>query len=213
MLADSEADPYERIFLWVVIASCLIHVVLAFIATISPRPHRANAPPDAVAVEILTLEEFEALLDKPAETPTVISESSTEPTEGMIHAMRLYAAAALADPGSRQAREALPTLRENERILQLCNLEAMEQVHRWRAELEPDFVIAYAMADAEITNDDVYADGGAFRSRNRWYNIKFECTVSDDYEKVVDFAFSVGDEIPPSQWESHSLTADTGEND
>ena len=100
----------------------------------------------------------------------------------MIHASRLYAAAALSEPGSRQAREALPTLREDERILQLCNLEAMEQV-------------------------------GRFRSHDRWYNIKFECVVSHDHEAVVDFAFWVGDQIPPSQWESHGLTAATGPDD
>jgi len=213
ILAEPTAEPYERIFFAIVIASCVLHVGLAFIATISPRPRLVNAVPGSVAVEILAPEEFEALSGRLAARPAAIPEPTVDPAKGMIHATRLYAAAALAEPGSRQAREVLPTLREDERILQLCNLEAIEQVGRWSADLEPEFVVAYAIADAEIANDRVRADGGAFRSRDHWYRIRFACAVSHDHDAIVDFAFSVGEEIPESQWEIFGLTADTGVDD
>jgi len=213
MLTARESTPFDRAFLWIVAGSCLLHIVLAFVITITPQTRRVSEPPELVAVDVVAPDEFERLSRRPGERPAPAPESAPEPADGLVHATHLYAADALAEPGSRQAREALPTLRQDERILQLCNLEAMEQVHRWKADYEPEFVIAYAMVDAEITDGRVHADGGAFRSRDRWYNIKFECDVSPDSERVVDFAFSVGAEIPRSSWESHNLTADGGADD
>jgi len=123
----------------------------------------------------------------------------------MIRATRLFAEELLADPRSSEARETLPTLATDERKLQLCNIEAMEQVHRWKAIYRPEFLVAYASADVKISGNAVKADGGAFRSRDRWYDIRFECEVSPDLARVVAFAFSVGAAIPRSYWESRSL--------
>jgi hypothetical protein len=213
ILTARETTPFDRAFIWFASASCLLHIVLAIVITITPQTRRVSEPLELVTVDIVAPEEFERPSRRPDERPAPAPESAAEPANGMVHATHLYATDALAEPGSRQAREILPTLREDERILQLCILEAMEQVHRWKADYEPEFVIAYAMADAEITNGRVHADGGAFRSRDHWYNIKFECDVSPDLERVVDFAFSVGAEIPRSSWESYNLTADDGADD
>jgi hypothetical protein len=131
----------------------------------------------------------------------------------MIEASEMLAARALAAPGSRKARQAMAELAGSERVVQLCDIEAMEQVHRWKAALRPDFVVAYAMAGAKVTNHSVEADGAAFRSNRRWYNISFKCEVAPDIGSVVSFAFLVGDEIPEREWQDHNLTVDDGPTD
>jgi hypothetical protein len=128
----------------------------------------------------------------------------------MIRAEHLFSAAALADPRSKGAREAFGQLSNGERIVQLCNLEALEQVHRWKGDFQPDYVVAYAMAGEKLSKRAVEADGAAFRSKQRWYNIKFKCEVAPDLKTVVAFEFLVGAEIPRSQWASHDLLPDDG---
>ncbi|PKA41408.1 hypothetical protein CWR43_21515 [Rhizobium sullae] len=131
----------------------------------------------------------------------------------MVRPTQLFSAAILADPRSKQAREGMRQLATGERIVQLCNIEAMEQVHRWKAEFKPDFLVAYAMADTKLSGLTLQAEGGAFRSNRHWYNIKFKCEASPDIEKIVAFEFSVGEEIPESEWETRFLPADDGQAD
>ncbi|KGF66797.1 hypothetical protein LL06_26120, partial [Hoeflea sp. BAL378] len=118
-----------------------------------------------------------------------------------------YASRILADPRSRQALLALRQLVPEERIIQLCNVEAMEQVHVFRPELAPDLVIAYAMADPVLAGLTLTAEGGALRSGRHWYRIGFACDVSADLETVTAFDFSLGARIPETDWAAHSLTA------
>lgn len=124
-----------------------------------------------------------------------------------IEAKQFFSAEILANPRSKQAREGLSQLAPDERIVQLCNVEAMEQVHRWSPGFAPDFLVAYAMADTKLTGRKLRADGGAFRSNGHWYVIKYTCDVAPDVGSVVGFEFRVGDEIPESEWSKHFLSA------
>ncbi|WP_245415246.1 DUF930 domain-containing protein [Hoeflea marina] len=125
----------------------------------------------------------------------------------------MLSARVLADPRSRKALAALRRLGTDERIIQLCDLEAMEQVHAWKAEFEPDLVVAYATSDPTLKDRTLRADGGAVRSRKRWYGISFTCDVSADLEKVKAFEFAMGEEIPESEWEVNALASDDGPSD
>ncbi|THA68568.1 DUF930 domain-containing protein [Ensifer adhaerens] len=125
----------------------------------------------------------------------------------MVQAKRFFSAAILADPRSRQALEGLSQLAADEQIVQLCNLEAMEQVHRWRVDFTPDLLVAYATSDIVLAGRNLRADGAAFRSNGRWFNIKFGCAVAPDIKSVAAFEFQVGDEIPESEWEANFLSA------
>ncbi|MGO8020018.1 hypothetical protein AB9E19_34515, partial [Rhizobium leguminosarum] len=58
-----------------------------------------------------------------------IAPPALKPTE-FVEARRLVSDKVLADPRSRRAREALSGLAGSERNLQLCDLEALEQVRR-----------------------------------------------------------------------------------
>jgi hypothetical protein len=157
---------------------------------------------------------IEAARNRPAAKiePARTSKAKPEP-DALIVASQLYSARLLADRHNRSARAAMKTLAADERIIQLCNIEAMEQVRRARAALKPDYVIAYAMADLKLSAHEVDAEGGAFLSHRNWYGLKFRCGVSPDDSKVVAFAFLVGEPIPKSQWASHNLTADASSAD
>lgn len=150
-----------------------------------PRPVPQAPPPEIPAAA-------------PAEPPPI------EP-DAMITAQKLLSDGILASPRSRGAREALRTLDPAERIEQLCNLEAMSQIHAWKAEFEPDRVVAYAMAGVRLTKSVLQADGAAFRSRRQWYGLRFRCEVGAGGARVANFQFRVGEAIPRSDWAAHEL--------
>lgn len=122
----------------------------------------------------------------------------------MITAHTLHSESVLANPRSRGAREALKTLEAAERIEQLCNLEAMSQIHAWKAEFEPDRVVAYAMSSTKLTKAALEAEGAAFRSRKQWYGLRFRCEMAAS-GKVAGFQFRVGEAIPRNEWAAHDL--------
>lgn len=211
-------------------ASLLLHLVLLSLlglAALRPREEIVPHPESSVDVELLSSPQFEAMIrPKPVEeapkpqspappqtapekvAPVVppASESPLEPG-AMIKASRLMAAAALASPLSRQAREALTHLAEEERVEQLCGLEAMSQIHAWKAEFEPDRLVAYAMAGTKLSGRELLAEGAAFRSRQHWYALRFKCGFTPDRKQVVAFEFRVGDPVPRAQWEMRGLPA------
>ena len=123
----------------------------------------------------------------------------------MVHAKQYFSSKILADPRSKDALIKLRQLATNERITQLCNVEAMEQAHQWNGKFEPDLLVAYAMADTKLSGLILEANGGALRSKRHWYNIKFKCEVAPDIEKVVAFEFAVGEQVPENEWEDHFL--------
>ncbi len=221
---------------WGLGTSLGFHVLigLALLLVVAPR---RQVPPmeDSVTVDVLTSQQFEAArkpavaenraeplidgLSKPS-TENPVPEFARLPTDqprpeagGMIRVTRLLSAKVLADPRSAKARKTLQELASSERIVQLCNIEAMEQVHNWKSAFKPDFLVAYAMADTKLSGEKLQADGGAFRSKRRWYNIGFSCEVTPDLTQVVSFAFVVGSEIPKSNWQDHNLSADDGPAD
>jgi hypothetical protein len=147
------------------------------------------------------------------EPPAQILPPAPRPDDGMIRADRLYSGKMLADPRSRSARAKLAGFSPDERVVQLCNLEALEQVHRWKASLNPDLLVPYATADLRQSAHALEADGGAFRAGRHWFNIRFTCTVASDYKSVTAFAFKVGDEIPETDWARYDLLPDDGDDD
>ena len=149
----------------------------------------------------------------PASAPSNDAEPETrtallETPDGMIRAKQLYSTAILDNPKSRKARARLHQLVSEDRIIQLCNLEALEQVHRWNSRFKPNFLVAYAKSDVRLTGRQaIEADGGAFHNGNSWFEIRFRCATTEDLTSVVAFEFAVGPEIPRSKWEAYSLPA------
>ncbi|MCW1410062.1 DUF930 domain-containing protein [Rhizobium sp. 1AS11] len=130
-----------------------------------------------------------------------------------VEARQLFSDKVLADPRSRRAREALRGLASSERNLQLCDLEALEQVRRAQPAMAPDTLAPYAMAAEKVSGNSVEVKGGAFRSKRKWYNIQFKCELDAGSGKVVSFAFLVGGAIPQDEWQERNLVADDGAAD
>ncbi|KRE23706.1 hypothetical protein ASE66_00055 [Bosea sp. Root483D1] len=165
---------------------------------LAPAPAQAPAPQPAA--EIVPPPQPPPALPPP-DKPVV--PSPPEPP-AMITARTLHSESVLANPRSRGAREALKTLDATERIEQLCNLEAMGQIHAWKAEFEPDRVVAFAMAGTKLTKSALEAEGAAFRSRKQWYGLRFRCEMAAN-GKVASFQFRVGEAIPRREWAAHDL--------
>lgn len=180
-------------------------VTVHIIAEVPPPPVKVPEPANLPREPAPPQPASDARLDAPPVAPV--------DADGLTPAVRTYAQAALADPRSREVRLALPLLAVDERLVQLCNLEAMEQVRLSGIGLEPEAVVAYAMADLETGSYTLHARGAAFRVGRHWYNIAYKCTARADYRAVTDFAYKVGDEIPRSEWASHDLALDIGQGD
>jgi hypothetical protein len=207
----------DDIVTWTVAGSLLAHALILGLAAnwrSSPIPD----PEINIPVDLLSPEQYEAETRgrdvSSSLAPTPFAPSTGEPVnrtaradqpDDMIHPARMLSAAALAEPKSRQAREMLPTFEPTERSVQLCNIEAMEQVRAWQPAFRPERIVAYATAEPAIAGDAIHADGAAFFSGGKWYLMRFDCGLSADHESVVSFAFSVGPTIPREAWEAHNL--------
>lgn len=222
--------------LWGLGASLVVHVLLGLaLLLVATPPSLFTSQEDSITVDVVTPQEFDAAGEQPQavtqalKSPNLPSTSLRETKSpeftklvtdrpaklaaGMIRAKHLMAAAVLADPRSAKAAKAMKTLAASERIVQLCNVEAMEQIHAWNSALKPDFLVAYAIAETRQSGNRLQADGAAFRSKQHWYDVSFTCEARPDLAGVDQFAFQVGDEIPKDTWRDHNLAPDDGEAD
>lgn len=179
----------------------------------SPRPGSRMQAPAPTTEKGPLIPEKPKVVDEKAGALPPEQPNFENSTGGMIEAHRLRASEVLADPRSAAAAMAMKTLAPSERVEQLCNLEGMEQVALWKPDLKPDFVVAYAMADTKLEALHIEANGAAVRIANRWYNMRYQCTVSADLESVKSFKFQMGVEIPKKDWEKHYLTPSDGEEE
>ncbi|MBP1850564.1 DUF930 domain-containing protein [Rhizobium halophytocola] len=125
--------------------------------------------------------------------------------DGLTPARTLYAAKILLDPRSAPALKDLETIDVDEQVVQVCNLEAMEQIERQDPSLKPDFVLAYARDDMRQHGLDITADGAAFHSKDGWYGLRYRCKAKADHRGVSDFAFAVEEAVPEAQWADLNL--------
>lgn len=201
-----------------------LHVllVLAFALMPLPKPLR-RLEEERVSVNILTPQQFGASTrPPPAPAPTIEATPTSQPPPpapaqaappakpAMVRATEMLSGKTLADPRSRQARADLATFASEERMVQLCNLEALDQIRKWKAEFQPEQVAPYATADETVKGTPIKAEGAAFRSRGKWYALKFNCELARDGESVVGFEFLVGGQIPRERWDELGLAAGLG---
>lgn len=215
---------------WGTLASLGLHGGLALaVILLSPLKDLVAPPPDPVAVEIVTEQQFAAL--QPAETPPPIlaapapaeeavpaePDDRLAPTEPLapnlpenptVTATQFYSASLLRQPDMQRIRQGLTGFADSERMVQICNIEALEQIRRAAPAFDPDTMVAYAMSDMVWQGMTLTAAGAAFRSRRRWYEIAFHCTVAPGYEGVTAFDFKLGAAIPEAAWEEHNLNAE-----
>jgi len=228
----AEVPPAPRRLPWATLASLALHggLLLAAAFTLARQAPVILPPePPPIAVEMVSPAEFAAL--QPVAPPPVLATQApvaeatpaapaTEPAEasvassgftiapdGTITATTLYAANLLQQPDMQRVRQGLRGFADSERLIQICNIEALEQIRRAAPLFDPDTLVAYAFADLMGSGFTLIARGGAFRSRRNWYGIAFTCTAAPGYEAVSGFEFKLGEAIPESEWEEHYLNA------
>lgn len=222
---------------WSIAASTLLHIVLCVLVLLLFVPPKISSPQEeGVEVEIVTLppppnaeqqsklprqpllpERTEVVPDKPEENvATPILPQEPQPhheTPAMVKPSRMLSEEVLADPRSRKARQALALLTSVDQIEQLCNLEAMAQVGAWSKEFQPDRVIAYALANPNLTANAFLAEGAALHSKREWSRLRFKCELTPDHKKVAGFEFLIGELIPKEDWAEYNLPEDEGSLD
>ena len=201
-------------------ASLVLHtafVVLLALATFG-RPLPRLAAPGAIEVEIITQmeceDEFEIppdvavthlAVNVPVEEPDA---APPAPADGMRQATELFTNRVLADPKNRQVREAMPSLESTERVIQLCNIEGLEQLHVVSPDTLPDSISPAAFAPTVLRGFTLEAPDAAYRAARKWFHLRFTCTVSPDFGGVDAYAFAAGDAVPEPELEAHDLIAE-----
>lgn len=211
---------------WAILASLSAHSLILGTLGLVMTKHLDAPQVRSIAVQIITPQQFremtevvpEQLNPNPRPAPTKIISPpiqampppqarplAEDAAPGMIRSTQFFASGILKDPANRQVRDTLPLLAPDERITQLCNIEALEQLRKALPESFPDSMVASAFKETSIDAGTLDAPGGAYRSDRQWYAIRFSCSIAPDYESVVDFQFQVGAPIPQGEWESHNL--------
>lgn len=206
--------------------SVIGHAAFLMLALVElPRVERDAPAVETVDVTIETVPAIAPPRQEPKETPAADerpaapvttdrppeaapSEAKAPPRRtGRIVAETLGAGAILADPRNRVLAQRFGTLGDDERVIQICNIEAVEQVRRIDEGLVPDHVVAYAMAEPTIAGNRLVAKGAAIHGAGRWLNLAYVCTAAPDRRSVTAFEFRLGRDIPESDWETHALPA------
>ncbi len=223
--------PKERSIPWDLAGALVLHAVICITLLMMPTVQRTPPIPErSIEVEIAVLPvppataRTEPPLQKtdpipdPAATPGAPDEKAAAPTlprdarlrpesPAMVKPTRMLSEKVLTDPRSWKPKKLLSRLMVDERVIQHCSVEAMAQVGAWKTAYQPDFLVAYAMADTKFSGNSLLADGAAFHSKQFWYNIRLKCDLAPNHKKVAAFEFLVGDAIPRRKWESHNLPA------
>lgn len=135
--------------------------------------------------------------ERPAKAPAAKPEK-----QKLTAARKLYAKDALADPRVKQALGRLPP---RERIIQVCNIEALEQIRHHRPGTFPDML---ARDGGSVSQSGMTVSDGAFRSHGQWYALDYKCEANTKTMEIVSFRYAIGAAIPKSQWVRRQLPTD-----
>ena len=91
------------------------------------------------------------------------------------------------------------------RFVTACELQALLEIAKDKNGLRPEHATVDALAAPQIKGDTMKGDGGALRSRDKWYQFSFSCVTSPDHLQVTSFAYQIGNPIPKDQWASLNL--------
>jgi hypothetical protein len=84
-----------------------------------------------------------------------------------------------------------------------CGLQALIEIGK--AERLPAGTPVDALAAPHVEGDTMTGNGGALRSRDKWYQFSFSCVTTPDHLQVTSFEYKIGKPIPEEQWASLNL--------
>ena len=118
----------------------------------------------------------------------------------------LLAAAAvlIASPSQADFKSTLSRLDPQTRLEQVCDLEVMRRIRRTGRYL-PDRAKSYVISEPKTSGHTLVAEGAAFRSKGKWYELSFTCKATSDHLKVLSIDYRIGKIIPESRWSGYGL--------
>ncbi|MGH6859552.1 MAG: DUF930 domain-containing protein [Phyllobacterium sp.] len=166
----------------------------------------AETLPDAsgMAPENVPIPESKPPLGGPGASEPAKTRSTEQPNQ-LVSAQQLFSPESLS---SFRVRQTTGKISPRARIMQLCTIEALEQVRRQRPGSYPDLLVPFGPSGRSISSHGLNARGGAFRSRGNWFDIDFKCAVDADRTRVTSFSFAIGGAIPRGQWNARQLPLD-----
>jgi hypothetical protein len=91
------------------------------------------------------------------------------------------------------------------RFVQACSLQALIEINKDKNGYRPSHAPVDALAPPRIKGDTMTGNGGAMRSRDKWYQYSFTCVTTSDHLQVKSFNYKIGKSIPKEQWASLNL--------
>lgn len=107
--------------------------------------------------------------------------------------------------GNSRFDRSLSHLDPTTRLEQVCAVETMARVNKDDNPYRPDRAVIYALSKPRVSGDTVTGDGGAFRSKGKWYQYSFTCKTTSDRMRVSGFTYKIGKPIPEDRWEGYGL--------
>lgn len=123
----------------------------------------------------------------------------------VLTACAVLALTAPSHAGNSRFEQSLSHLDPTTRLEQVCAVETMARVNKDDNPYKPDRAVIYALSKPRVSGDTVSGDGGAFRSKGKWYRYSFTCKTTPDRMRVSTFSYKIGQAIPEAQWESYGL--------
>lgn len=126
----------------------------------------------------------------------------TTPAKKLTRAREIYSKDAMSDP---RVKQALGKLAPKDRIIQICGIEALEQVRRHKPGAFPDML---AREGGSVSATGLTVSDGAFRSQRKWYAIDFTCKIDAETMVINSFSYDLGRAIPEGEWGRRQLPRD-----
>lgn len=139
---------------------------------------------------------------KPEQIALTQDTKTNEQALTLKNAIELYSEKALNDPRVKQALGKLPP---QERVIQICSIEALEQIRHHQPGTFPDML---ARDGGSVSDSGLTVSNGAFRSGSKWYAVDFQCQINVQAMTVKSFRYAIGKSIPEREWNGRQLPKD-----
>ena len=119
----------------------------------------------------------------------------------------LISLSALSPPLSQAAtlEQSLAKLDPEERSRQACAAKGLDIMRKDPRLRKADRINASISKPAILKGTALTAPDGAVRSSKKWYAIAYTCQLTPDLMKATTFTFTLGQEIPKTDWEKMGL--------
>ena len=148
--------------------------LIAALFLLTPLRDFVVPEPPAISVDLIPMlaDEPEPVAEPeaPAQLAAPVQAEEAEPgapvlqTDGTFHATKLYTHQLLDTPAMATVKRGLTAFADSERVIQLCNIEALEQIRLAAPQYDPDTLVSYAMSDPMAAGLMLTAMGGFSRA-------------------------------------------------